>query len=270
MNELERGQLEAMRGQGFERVEIWGMAPHFDARDDARVELLDAWLSEMDMVAATYHAPFYNRFGSPDFKLYSLATEDQALLRESIDATRRAIEVAGFLGSDLVVVHGPGGVDDSGPECVRHFIESLAELSQVAQRVGVRIGVENVITDESRAERLVELIEDLGAGNVGLCLDLGHLNVEQDLLSGLEAGSDLLLSVHISDNHGERDEHLIPGRGNIDWGEASDKLGSMPRLAHMVLEVMSHNAGAPVEDPLVQQSLQALEQCWRRFFTETK
>ena len=26
-----------------------------------------------------------------------------------------------------------------------------------------------------------------------------------------------LITLHLHDNHGEQDEHLLPGRGNIDW-----------------------------------------------------
>ena len=33
-----------------------------------------------------------------------------------------------------------------------------------------------------------------------------------------------LITLHIHDNHGERDEHLLPGLGEIRWPEVLDAL----------------------------------------------
>jgi sugar phosphate isomerase/epimerase len=39
---------------------------------------------------------------------------------------------------------------------------------------------------------------------------------------------DLLASVHLHDNHGEKDEHLPPYAGNIDWPAAIKLLKTAP------------------------------------------
>jgi sugar phosphate isomerase/epimerase len=40
----------------------------------------------------------------------------------------------------------------------------------------------------------------------------------------LRAAGRYLMALHIHDNHGERDEHLLPGRGNIAWQEVMQAL----------------------------------------------
>ena len=35
--------------------------------------------------------------------------------------------------------------------------------------------------------------------------------------TALRAVGEHLITLHLHDNHGERDEHLLPGRGNIKW-----------------------------------------------------
>ena len=42
-----------------------------------------------------------------------------------------------------------------------------------------------------------------------------------------------MVSAHIHDNHGEKDEHLAPGAGTIDWTAALPELANVP----MVLEL---------------------------------
>ena len=185
-----------------------------------------------------------------------------------MNAVLRAMEVAGFLGSDLVVVHGPGTLGESGPEAIEHFMQSLLSLHEASSRTNVRVGLENVMTPDSSVQSLVSILNEFHSDRIGLCVDVGHLNIEGDVIDGLERSRNWLLSVHISDNHGSSDEHLVPGKGEIDWPRVVEILEMMPRLNHRVLEVQSWNAGASPSDPVVQECLTALARCWRTFFKE--
>ena len=51
---------------------------------------------------------------------------------------------------------------------------------------------------------------------VGLCYDSGHavLTGQDDLIA---RHGDRLLVTHLHDNDGESDQHLLPGKGKIDW-----------------------------------------------------
>lgn len=52
--------------------------------------------------------------------------------------------------------------------------------------------------------------------DLGMCFDIGHANTAgtiQDFLGY----SDRFVNVHVHDNHGEWDEHLPVGEGNIDF-----------------------------------------------------
>jgi sugar phosphate isomerase/epimerase len=41
----------------------------------------------------------------------------------------------------------------------------------------------------------------------------------------------------VHDNHGERDEHLWPGGGSVDWKETLELLSSAPQVPALVLEI---------------------------------
>ena len=70
----------------------------------------------------------------------------------------------------------------------------------------------------SSTEKTLEFIRRINSDNFKLCLDTGH-----ELSLGLSpaeavrlAGKDLQV-LHVHDNDGNRDRHLIPGMGVADW-----------------------------------------------------
>jgi len=81
---------------------------------------------------------------------------------------------------------------------------------------------------------LKHFLEQTRLTGVKLCFDTGHANIEGGLGEALEAVRDLVITTHIHDNHGERDDHLLPYQGNIDWDAT---LSALPPEAPMVLEL---------------------------------
>ena len=51
---------------------------------------------------------------------------------------------------------------------------------------------------------------------LGVTVDLNHANLAEDLVQVAQNFTGLIANVHISDNHGQREEHLLPGQGEID------------------------------------------------------
>lgn len=98
----------------------------------------------------------------------------------------------------------------------RRNTESIARLLPTADKLGIRLMVENVEGDD--AESLAPVLDALPA--VGLHLDIGHANIRTNKShapSLLARYADRLLHVHFSDNKGRGDDHLAIGAGTIDW-----------------------------------------------------
>lgn len=80
------------------------------------------------------------------------------------------------------------------------------------------------------AEDLLSLIDRIGSSQFGICLDTGHLNLndqsQRDFI--LKAGKKLR-ALHIADNNGLADQHLMPyNKGKINFEEviqALDEVG---------------------------------------------
>jgi sugar phosphate isomerase/epimerase len=65
-------------------------------------------------------------------------------------------------------------------------------------------------------------------------------------------------STHLHDNHSEKDDHLWPGEGNIDWAPAMGELKAAPRTPAAVLEIhysQAGNGGNETADHVVSQAI---------------
>jgi sugar phosphate isomerase/epimerase len=79
----------------------------------------------------------------------------------------------------------------------------------------------------------------------GWCFDTGHANrcgLPQTSLLGL---SHPPMSLHVQDNHGDHDEHLLPGDGTIDWKVFLDTLHAIDYTGDLVLEAHHQSIDAP-------------------------
>ena len=96
-------------------------------------------------------------------------------------------------------------------------IESWTKVSEAAQKNGTRILLENVFDDSP--EILERLIQEIGHNKLGICLDIGHLTIftKYPLKEWLDVLGPYIEELHLHDNHGVFDEHLVMGRGTIDF-----------------------------------------------------
>jgi sugar phosphate isomerase/epimerase len=59
-----------------------------------------------------------------------------------------------------------------------------------------------------------------------------------------------VVTAHIHDNHGEKDEHLLPYEGNIDWEAGLAAIANAPQPVALVLEVKEQPGGGPTLDQI--------------------
>jgi sugar phosphate isomerase/epimerase len=83
-----------------------------------------------------------------------------------------------------------------------------------------------------------------------LCFDIGHAHIEEGVGPSFEAMKDHLVSSHIHDNHGDKDEHLLPFDGTIDWDAALRSFVDAPQLIAMVFEIKGQGVTPPSLDQI--------------------
>jgi sugar phosphate isomerase/epimerase len=260
---LNRDHLLEIAGYGFEAVELFATRSHFDYHSPAAVANLQQWLADAGLELHGVHAPINESFvggqWGPAMTVASVEPERRAV---AVTESEQALYIARRIPLHVLVVHlgfprtqstAPG---DNSRDAARRSIE---ELQRLASPLGVRVAVEVIPNELSRAGSLVHFVEeDLDAPDVGICLDFGHAHIDGDVLDAIETVSGHLITTHVHDNGGRNDDHLVPFEGTIDWPAAMTAVQKVGYDQTLLFEIAAH--GAP-KDTLAkaQKARQKLE-----------
>lgn len=158
-------------------------------------------------------------------------TEDSAVFDELVRATIRSIDVCGVLGIPNIVVHGGflGGI--SKEEYFERNKKFFEMLFPAMERNNVNVLCENsthknladIYFTNSGAD-IKEFVDYVDHPLFHACWDTGHGNCEGNQYDDILAiGSDLY-AVHINDNSGRGDEHVLPYFGTVNMDEIMNAL----------------------------------------------
>ena len=150
----------------------------------------------------------------------SLVTPDRTKRESSIRYVEECVELVSQLGGvEMSVVPGTVGQvvaeGDPGDEW-RWAVDSVSECVDYAKARGVTIAIEPINRFETyfinRADQAIALADAVGP-DCGVCLDLFHMNIEEDdVLGALRRAGPRLKDVHVADNN-----RMAPGMGTLDW-----------------------------------------------------
>jgi sugar phosphate isomerase/epimerase len=169
-----------------------------------------------------------------------------------MDEIKRALEAAEQIPFKNLVLHLGEREDGWSQRTVEYAISALEHLGAFAHPMGVRLLVENLLSDATTPEHLVNILE-LGHIHAGICLDLGHAHVTVGVAEAIATLGNRIATVHVHDNHGLKDEHLWPGDGTIDWPATVKALQALASPPASVLEIHyslghdQHAVAAPIK-----------------------
>ena len=164
---------------------------------------------------------------------------DEGIAREYVDTTKRFCEIAAELGSRVVVIHALK-TREEGPAVWDELMHrTLGELAEYVLPLPLILGLENLNWRVVPSEDLV-LIRSYSADAMGFVLDNGHAQLFGAAEEYLELCGLRLCGVHVSDNHGMKDEHNLPGAGTVKWKEFMRGLVRTGYTGPLTLEVQAH------------------------------
>ena len=259
---LHPGLLESAARAGAEAVEIFAARQHFDYASREHVAELAAWFRSNPLEVWSMHAPLYpdremGRAGAP---AVNVLHPEKARRIQAMDEIKRALETAESIPFRNLVVHLGERTDEWSPRTVEYALNALEHLGAFANPLGVRLLVENLLSEPTSPEHLVHVLEVGHLTSVGVCLDLGHAHITVGIPDAIATLSSRIASVHFHDNHGFKDEHLWPGDGNIGWAATAKAINALPEPPAIVLELSSkvHNEPADLSDR-VRQAFERLD-----------
>lgn len=246
-HDLTLDRLTAVRNQGFQRLEILAIKPHFDYHDRKITSEVAAWLQDQESFLHSIHLPhcMYYRHGCIETGL-SIAAIESSRRIQAVDEARRALEFTEKTPCPFAVIHMGEPQDYDYPKHLDALYQSLEILVPFASHRSVRLTLENIPNAISLG-RICEFLEETTFENLGICFDSGHANIKSDPISEITAAGKWIITTHFHDNHGHLDEHLLPFTGNINWAEVLQSLETISYDGCLLLEFnvdqkdLSHN-----------------------------
>ena len=179
------------------------------------------WALEADRLGLIYqsiHSPFYEvRY------LWEAGDKGREVANQLIDCVKDCHENH----IPVMVIHPFIGFEDHNPTEIG--LENYARIVDVADRLSVRLGFENVEGEEYLAA-LMERFWDSPA--CGFCLDTGHEQCYNGGKDMLALYGEKLCHTHFNDNLGVRGEditfhddlHFMPTDGIADWHNIMERI----------------------------------------------
>ncbi|MBE6596567.1 MAG: sugar phosphate isomerase/epimerase [Ruminococcaceae bacterium] len=220
--------FSALSEAGFERVDInfWGLAKPYGWMLTDRFEKVISHIGEL---SEKYRLPIHQTHGNtytgkqwddPDYPYHGFMVESNL----------KIIKATAALGGSWVVMHPMNLPHDPlyDPKRAKEAaIKALAPYIEEARKCGVGIAVENMVDFRGNRRRycggdiyeLIDLVDTINDPSLGICLDTGHANISgADPAEAIRAVGKRLKATHINDNHAaDRDEHILPYFGTVDW-----------------------------------------------------
>lgn len=248
---------------GFEALDF-NFSDQWNRLPDRSERAVGAWLDALAQAAQAANLPWAQAHG-PFFNLFDKTPQNQA----QQDFCPAAIAACGRLGVPWMVLH-PGTLDGPWDRAHRRAVlqgnaDFFRSLLPHCERAGVGLAVENIHADKpacprrfgSMPEDLLDLMDALAHPLVGLCWDTGHARIMKlDQRRAVASLGSHLKAIHVQDNDGNGDDHLLPlacGKAGVNWSDVVAGLREAGYGGAFAYEV--HSAFQAVPDELLDDAL---------------
>lgn len=215
--------------------------------DRHRVTILKEQAESHDLTY-TVHAPFAGM---------NIATPSDLVLRATIKRLKQSLANAARLEAIQWIMHPALRTGTSmfypGQDWTLNM-NNVQVLAEYGRDSGVRVGLEN-----GMAPFILKSVVDFhrfydeADFDVGLVLDTGHANLNNEVILFLHDFSEKITHIHVHDNNGKTDEHLPIGNGSIDWLEFAKQVRKVHGEPNIIIETVDQ----------VRESLERLSQLLR-------
>jgi sugar phosphate isomerase/epimerase len=194
-----------------------------------------------------------------------LSSNNEDLRQASLAIMEGEARYARTLGCRDIIVHPvPSGDTQNDAFRIATLTESARRMAEIGREHDVRFLIENMPPPMfgRQASVLREIVDTVASPHVGLTYDSGHATLAGDPIGTIYAMGPRLWGVHIHDNLGAKDDHLIPGMGVIPFDEVAHALAAVKYSGTFILEV--YRTTAEVRRDLTPERMAFIETLRRK------
>lgn len=220
-------------------IEIKPHIGHFEFQDSKSIEKFKKRSNHLNISVKAVHMPVNG------VDISHLEEYDRI---KSIREVEKTVLTAYKLGAEMVIVH-PGGICNNlavRKKKLEQCLHSLKEIVKFCEQWNIKLALENTppgsLGDDWEEIRVI--LDKISSNYLGICLDTGHYLLYQHCFIGEEFDLEKkpidwqknLLHVHIHDNDGKRDLHLLPGEGCYPWATLVTHLKKIKYHGSLIVE----------------------------------
>ncbi|MCL2487071.1 MAG: sugar phosphate isomerase/epimerase [Oscillospiraceae bacterium] len=132
-----------------------------------------------------------------------------------------------------MIVHLSGG--ENPPSYNPLGISRISRVVGKAERLGINVALENL----RHVAYLDYVLNQINSPRLGFCYDSGHHNCRNPGDDMMGRHGSRLMALHLHDNDGSDDQHLLPFDGTTDWPAIMASIAGTGYTGPTALEVMN-------------------------------
>lgn len=141
--------------------------------------------------------------------------------KADMETMKRYLDLYAAIGIKYCVIHCDKfiGLNLTLDEIRERNIVALKELGEYVKDTELVICIENLNVFPITAGVILNMLTELDENHFAICLDTGHLHMNNgDLIEFIRKAGHRIKALHIADNEGKTDQHMMPcGKGSIDF-----------------------------------------------------
>lgn len=252
-------KLDQVLNVGFRRIELFAARQHFDYTDPHHIRDVASWFNDHGISLHSLHAPLYSDddWGRNGGLPIAVTYQDKRRRIESMDEIKRAIDTAEQLPFRYLVVHMGLAEEGYAVEKLDAALTCLEYINIFAKERGAQLVLENVPNELCTAARLLQFLEYTRL-DLKFCFDIGHAHLGEGVQKAFSILKNHIVTTHVHDNLREKDDHLMPFDGQINWGATMQDFCSVDGQFPVLFEIRN---GGPDGKPLahLQEVVRKLE-----------
>lgn len=218
-NPLEHCFIDAKRF-GYDYIELWGGRPHAFAPDLATGDI-----NEIKRLIDKYEMPVLGFTPEHNAYPYNFMIGSESQREDAVKYLKLSLDMAKEMGADYMLVSpANAGYLATYEEIWDRMVRTLRELTEHAEKVGVKLVVETLTPYETNAFKsandLLELFKRIDSPYImGMCDIVPPFVQHESIMAYIEKLGQKMYHMHIIDGEQGTDSHIMPGEGSIPMPE---------------------------------------------------